>query len=1407
MDAELVSAEADYEADDWLNASGSAFLGLQGGIALRRGLDLELGASAVVELAAALEKFILLEANASASASARIKGQVQFPTDLFSEFGIAVRLQAAAEAAVAVKLGLGLSMRDFIALAEADPGLRGPHADLLIVLLEESTVKAEVLGSLSVSAMAYANLAVTGRLISATAPDGRQLAPGFDVVAEYGFGVKAGGGLRVAASVGVSDPQRLVRRSIDTLVDGVATELEAQVDTEEGRRAVARMRLPAKIALRTAFELGTALAETAALSAANDPTAVAERCITVAVEEIQRVLLDLALTKAAEYLENELIALQPPLEEWERLRPQREALAHRLLDLSDGGGLGSDEALEHWMTVVANLIDLVAEFADLDDATAPGALDAVSMSYALLELTIGATEQIDSASARVSFLGSTSITAPEPAAYELHLTPPTLVSAHIRKELGLPAGNDLDRAALVGYIVKTAVFETLLVEHPAITETISPFVTAISGSDAGAQTVQAIQAIFGGGSGLLSETGGDRSAVIHDALVELVGFLNKLLTDKLTTSYVELIEPELKSKPDVALLAREVLLDAVNFTVNTGMTSVVRWHGGEVTDVNVLREAMSTVVFRLFSRSLAATTDILLNHALNGAQAGLDLVSNFVRSDNGPAHVLSTMTPMDRAEVTEELDIVIGLLAQSLRPFSSTERARFRALVYDVLDLRLDATQDSAIEILSDDLFVPNVASLGSLAFEMASMLAERMWVFVTGLLQRLARLVLDLLVDIVQALQEMVTEFLNSLQEAFNELVNRIAELPKLIAEALSDAGKALADALSDVSRFIELLAGGQGSKGQLSAAISDTAWKASSAALKVLPAYGSLSKSDKKKARVILSSLTDDVLADPIVDDVLAALSVPSSWAQEIVEELRQLILDLSGLEPERNIIRQVKSLLLSRVTALVRSAIGGGKKSSDITIKLTIIEVDPPPIWGPVRWEFLIPVEWGWYDPPPSKVEISLKLGTVSVAMNAVVQTIHDTLESMALLEDYSRKVFDDIVASLAHLADASKHEDELDKAKVELEVIEDELDGVELQQDEVELHVLSPLPSSIHRDSVEARFALRGVPQRLVDGGSVRRLYVWLNEADIEPERLNFTPVDGEAGQEESGGSSVPQEFGEDSNVVPPERRQGGSNRERAPAASRAGSDAGRSPGSRPRDLPRLPSSTWQKRPAVWIKEDDAEPLAVASSESLKRGVLLTSAAGAARQHDSVSLRGAWSLDAGEGRAYDPRTLSAGIGVDDERSILADLGAEAVVGVRLARDELQDGANTLTIALVDGRGFKLEHSVVFLVEPKSVGDDPLSTRAAENDAARVAETLANIRTAFARPLFKDESVGARDDGQENPKPFLNAAGLAPVGAVRLAEAERARMDFGTLNERLGVDGRELFRAVDGPDRAEN
>src|SRR5262249_30910616 len=203
-------------ATDWASISGAGSLDFRSNIEPRRGINLDLGLMPIANLDAGISQFVAGDLSGQAQAQASIQAQIQLPNNLFDEIGVAVRLQAVAELAAGIRLGLGLNIGDFLDLAGLDSNIQGVHARLLTIFLEEVQLKAGFYAKAALTPHADADFVITG---SAVGRPQEGIAPGFTIAAGAGAGLKAGAGFQVSASVGVQNFSRLVGRTVDVLVD------------------------------------------------------------------------------------------------------------------------------------------------------------------------------------------------------------------------------------------------------------------------------------------------------------------------------------------------------------------------------------------------------------------------------------------------------------------------------------------------------------------------------------------------------------------------------------------------------------------------------------------------------------------------------------------------------------------------------------------------------------------------------------------------------------------------------------------------------------------------------------------------------------------------------------------------------------------------------------------------------------------------------------------------------------------------------------------------------------------------------------------------------------------------------------------------------------------------------------
>src|SRR5687768_17120561 len=149
-------------ASDWGSVGAGAAVDFRASAELERGIDIDLGLMAIANLDASFSQILAADLQGSAQAQASVRAQIELPLNLFDEVGVAVRLQAIAELAAGVRVGVGLALGDLLELAGEN--LRGGDvsARLLRIFIEESELQIGFFAKAALSAQAYANLVVTG---------------------------------------------------------------------------------------------------------------------------------------------------------------------------------------------------------------------------------------------------------------------------------------------------------------------------------------------------------------------------------------------------------------------------------------------------------------------------------------------------------------------------------------------------------------------------------------------------------------------------------------------------------------------------------------------------------------------------------------------------------------------------------------------------------------------------------------------------------------------------------------------------------------------------------------------------------------------------------------------------------------------------------------------------------------------------------------------------------------------------------------------------------------------------------------------------------------------------------------------------------------------------------------------
>jgi hypothetical protein len=870
-------------ASGWGSVEAQGNVNFTGQIEANRGFLFDFGVAAMAEVSGAIRQFLAADLQGDATVEARILAQLQVPMDLFSQAGFAAQLKATAEAAVGVRLRLGLTLGDFIAAVEADPAMAGVPAKIFRAFVEEVSIGGGVYAKAAVSAMVYASVVVAGRLVP-----GQHDPPGFTISAEAGAGLKAGGGYRVFANLDIANPRRMVGRIIDTVVDGTLDEISRLLpdDAPQEHRELLLAAAPAaKIALRNAFELGELIATDQAPQDAAGAQRMALRCVQVVLEETQRFVVD-RVTRLGLDLVNDLLGSDISQSQWDAARTEREQLAASLAAMPPEPFLAVQSNLDYWTQLIDDILSLAARFGA---GTAPASWrQPAAMIWAATQLAYMATRQVTEAQASATVIGLQPAQVHRSFAGAPPTPPPDGIEAVINAALGRSATTPIEALDLADYLLTAAVVDPLIQRFPEIKTYLDIFHGPI-GADA-----KTILAKLLTNAGSLNISGSTDPSDTLDAIADaLAGFL----ADKLEAEIRPMVAPHLQGRESLRLYFDEVMVPSLRTTVDLVFVQAKSWASGGFTP-KAFTEALSGILMMILGRSLVATTDVLLADAQGTLRDQLLEIADVVENDrNDPRNFLSIMsddTPIPRAELAQLAAETLEILADVLGPFPPEIRSKVRSLLYDIIENQPIGSADAASQF-AEPTFIPNRDLAEQLAIELAEYAGSNFVRFVEQVLSRAAAAIIDAIEDLIEDIERQVEQWISDIEAAAQALFDAIENLAREIAELIEELQARLDEALDMLEDTLRELDRPSG-RGRLLDKLGQKAGDEAVAALRANDLYKALSKEDKRTARSVARSLARAVMDNDLVDFIVAAIGEVGEELADFIEDVRRVTLYLS-------------------------------------------------------------------------------------------------------------------------------------------------------------------------------------------------------------------------------------------------------------------------------------------------------------------------------------------------------------------------------------------------------------------------------------------------------------------------------------------------------------------------------
>ncbi|MEJ2158601.1 MAG: hypothetical protein P8X96_25020 [Desulfobacteraceae bacterium] len=1003
-------------------------------------------------------------------------------------------MAAIARASISARLGIGLSIGDFIALAEQDPRIEGIWLRLFTIFMEELAIGAGIRASAAFSAMAFARLSITGRLVEDPA---MQAPPGFTIAGEWGVGLKGGTSWQLFAHLGFKDTRRLIRRMVDAVVDEAVYQIGEQYHDQSSRNLLGELRAPAKIALRSAFELGLSIAESSPTFADSGPE-LAKRCVQVALEELQRFILEKLTELAVELFKQGLVAIGLDAGAWDRSEPQRRAFAQKLRDFPDEPFEPNVQNALYWGELIESGLSVSFELGD--EVISDDCIEPLAVVWAATQLLFSSVRQLTDGSVRASVLGAISISAATPSfqgPLAVDSPPPTKIRDFIAHAVSAPAGIPLNQDHLVDFLLRDQLLDALVRQNPDL----KPALEIVAGPDSGA-LVAAAQTIMRN----IGSFAPDPNSGLPDAEASLRALslgLRRYLDVRVQNELAPLVRDQLGDQAVLKLYFDEVLVESFDFVTGTVFDRVLTWSFGNIGYRDAIREACSSILMKFLGRSAVVSADILMYHAMQHVSAELIELAQTVDEPDGLGTRLAYEIDQDPEFVSELIEETLLIAADVFRPLDDAKRNRIRHVLYNLLDPMPPGSGTGWVDQLQQDAFIPDEqtrSDLNGLAEELAWSLADIMVEFFTRVLLRIGEKVADEIREQVNEYIEEVADWLKGLQDLIQQLFDRLMELP---GEILALA-KSAVDHFSAAYEDLEALLMSVDSSAVRTVFATDIQNHLINLAMLPLEndiAYSLLPGTVRQKVRNRLRSTVETLVTDNVVNVVLDDILSPLvNQSQEVSADLKALLTELRLVNADDNAIHQIADILLDYFEDEIRATIGD---SMAITIAFdTTYTFKPPKV--PTGGYFDSRGNWitTYYQPPAVAQTVSFDLGTFEISSDRVVGAVRTAIGGAAFFEDRIHGIASKLVAGLVA-------EDELAAAEFELGLVKSQHTSATQRIEEshlshVDIAIIEPSTSSLYTHDLDLEVLLAGVPESFIGRGELvpQRIFVFLNQQPLD-----------------------------------------------------------------------------------------------------------------------------------------------------------------------------------------------------------------------------------------------------------------------------------------------------------------
>ncbi|MBU7319524.1 hypothetical protein [Paenibacillus oleatilyticus] len=721
---------SDTTTQNWGNIKGQQILTARS--EERRGRNYELGIELLAQINNLINKWAQLKILVDAKASAVVQAQIQTPLDLFDEAGLAVRLRAVLEAAVAVGLSMNITMGQLAEMLKAKPQGRGLSGQLLEILLNETQLEGALFGQYAVGFMAYANFVTVGSLHkNENFPE-----PAFQFLYEVGMGFIVGGGYRSYIHVAMPHPRRLVELFSNKLIDGIIGKaIASQRDQAIMLGAMLR------IGILVSYEISDQLSSEISINTDE----IARKVVTIVWRQLQRVVfLQMGL-----FFRNQVVSLL------NRSGLPSDQTAPVLRSLQDIQPLQFPSYSSEMFTSVTHLASSIQEEAKKQDMLA-----AVSALWAAAYF-ITSTSQDTGGISFPEFSGAL----------------PTQFSLEVRHWINTSLNRDKDASLTQKDLLR------FLLDKPVASalqgaENISD-IGKIVGPTIGSDAQQGIQRLFSTQAELTS-TGGFRT-VLSTMSRPFDDYVDREISGR-----SEAISNVLFDEPEIVVLFQRGLVPGIQIVSDILLPEVAK--GFQNYDRKTMQEMLSGALLTMLGRSVVYVMGTLTS-VVNTR------IENILRdAARNVTSVLKPLGVQDI--VRKPLEEAVKIIADQLAPLpANVQNQLFERAANLVSPIEGNAVE-YANRLKNDVKYMPQLDEIEGIAKLLLQHLSGNMINFAVKLIPALFQALIDELLEKIEQLLGELNKILDTFVEIIknivtkkilDQLVGPFLELAKNSAEVLS--------------------------------------------------------------------------------------------------------------------------------------------------------------------------------------------------------------------------------------------------------------------------------------------------------------------------------------------------------------------------------------------------------------------------------------------------------------------------------------------------------------------------------------------------------------------------------------------------------------------------------------------